>query len=362
MPKTLPQPDLNAGIEPDGRAIRREVARYRAPDPIRSLAQSSITIGGYLCACAAMFVLVEYSYWLALALAPLAAGLLVRVFIVQHDCGHGSYFASKHLNDALGLACSLLTLAPYASWRRQHDGHHTVWNNLDRRDSGADIYSSCLTVDEYRSTGAWPRFWYRACRHPLVANLAIPPLIFLVLYRLPFDMPANWRRERLAVYLTDLMLVPIIGGLGWALGFGRLAEVQLPVIVIASIIGVWLFSIQHRSASTIWTQDRDWDSARAALHGATYLRLPPILQWFTGNIGFHHIHHLNPKVPNYRLQECHEGVGALSRVPALSFRDGLKAPLFTLWDEQRKCMTTFRAAASRHHSSSNPPINRRAFP
>ena len=212
-----------------GHDLRRGIARFQTPVLYNSLTQTLTSIGGYLAVCAAMYATADISYWIVLALAPLAAGFLVRTFIIQHDCGHGAFFRSRRSNDALGFVCSLLTLAPYPSWRRQHAGHHGVWNNLDRRNSGADIYSSCLTVDEYGSLSPWSRRWYRLTRSSIIANVILPPLVFLVLYRLPFDMPAGWRRERLAVYLTDLALVALIGALGLVFGFGRVAEIQLPI-------------------------------------------------------------------------------------------------------------------------------------
>lgn len=321
--------------------LRREVAQFQAPVLHKSLFQLATSIGGFLATCAAMYALFDM-YWVALALVPLAAGFLVRIFIIQHDCGHLSFFRSRRTNDIIGFACSLLTLTPYASWRRQHAGHHGVWNDLDRRQSGADIYSSCLTVEEYRALSPRRRWWYRVTRHPLVANLLLPPFIFILLYRVPFDMPKSWRRERRLVHLTSMALVMTLGGLGLVLGYDRVAAVQLPVLVVASIIGVWLFSVQHRGEWVRWSRHTAWNPTTAALASSTYLRLPGVLRWFTGNIGFHHIHHLNPRVPNYHLQECHMKVAAVCDVPTLSFRDGLRALRFVLWDEECGRMVTFR--------------------
>lgn len=335
------------GAGPNGIGLRREVAAYQIPVLLDSVSQLASSFGGFVGTCAAMHVLAGVSYWLALPLAPLAAGFLVRIFIIQHDCGHHAFFRSRRANDVVGAACSLLTLTPYASWRRQHAGHHGVWNDLDRRQSGADIYSSCLTVAEYAALGRWERRWYRITRHPLVANVLLPPLVFLLLYRLPFDMPRNWRRERMLVHATTLALVALIGGLGLLVGFGQLAAVQLPVTVLAAIAGVWLFSVQHRGDRTVWARHDAWDPTSAALRGSTYLQLPRILQWFTGNIGFHHVHHLNPRVPNYRLQACHERIADRCAVPRLSLLDGLRALRLALWDEDRARMVTFREADGR---------------
>lgn len=331
--------------------LRHHARRFQAPILGKSLSQTVTSFGGFFATCAVMYLLNDVSYWLSLTLVPLAAGFLVRIFIIQHDCGHMSFFRARRANDILGFACSFLTLTPFASWRRQHAGHHGIWNDLDRRQSGADIYSSCLTVAEYRALSPWQRWWYRATRHPLVANILLPPLVFLGLYRVPFDTPRAWRHERRAVYVTDVALVATFGGLGLLLGFGEVAAVQLPIMVLASIIGVWLFSVQHRSETTQWARHDDWDAVSASLQSSTYLRLPAALQWFTGNIGYHHVHHLSPRIPNYRLQECHTSIPALLEVPTLSFRDGLRAVRLVLWDEERGRMVTFKEANSTEDGS-----------
>jgi len=335
---------IATAVSTDPTALRRQVSRFQEPVLHRSLFQLATSFGGFFATCAAMYALTELSYWLALGLAPLAAGFLVRIFIIQHDCGHFAFFRSRRANDAVGWLCGLLTLTPYPSWRRQHAGHHGVWNDLDRRYSGADIYSSCLTVEEYRALSPGQRWRQRALRHPLVSNLLLPPLVFTLLYRFPFDMPKSWRRERRAVHLTTLAVVVLLAGLGLLLGYERVAAVQLPVLVLAAIVGVWLFSVQHRGKKVQWRRHGDWDAVTAALQSSTYLRLPPVLQWFTGSIGFHHVHHLNARVPNYRLQECHEQIPALREVPVVSFREGLRAWRFVLWDEVRDRMVSFREA------------------
>ncbi|MDF1736766.1 MAG: fatty acid desaturase [Minwuia sp.] len=327
--------------------IRQDARPFQTPVLHMGLTQVVTSFGGFFASCAAMYILSGVSYWLALAIAPLAAGFLVRVFIIQHDCGHASFFRGRSANNILGFACSLLTLTPYASWRRQHAGHHGIWNDLDRRLSGADIYSSCLTLAEYQALNPLRRWWFRTTRHPFMFNFLIPPFVFLGLFRVPFDTPTTWRRERRAVHVTNVALLVMFGGLGLLLGFGEVAMVQLPITVLASIIGVWLFSVQHRGETTTWARHAEWNPVSAALQGSTYLRLPAILQWFTGNIGYHHIHHLNPRVPNYRLQECHEALPALRALPTLSFWKGLRAMRFILWDEDRGRMVTFRQARAR---------------
>lgn len=279
-----------------------------------------------------------------LALALPAAGLVVRVFALQHDCGHGSLFRSRRANDAVGRFCSLFTLTPYGHWRRQHAGHHAVWNDLDRRDRGTDIYSTCATVAEYRAMGRWRRLGHRAARHPLVAQLLLPPLVFLVLYRIPFDAPPAWERERRGVHLTNLALAACYGGLCVLLGVGPVASVLLAVMVPASVAGVWLFSVQHRFEGVRWSRHAEWDPVTASLEGSSFLRLPRVLRWFTASLGFHHVHHLAPRVPNHRLEDCHDAHPAFATARVLTLRDALAAPRHALWDEEAGRMVTLKQA------------------
>jgi acyl-lipid omega-6 desaturase (Delta-12 desaturase) len=321
------------------RRLREIAQRYRRPSLPRSLGQLGSTVLPLLALNALMYASLSVSYALTLALAIPAAGFVVRPFIIQHDCGHGSFFGSRRLNDAVGRLCSLLTFAPYGHWRRQHAGHHGIWCNLDRRNSGADIYSSCLTVAEYAAMSPWRRWLYRTAMHPLVSNLLLPPIVFLIVYRIPFDTPAAWWREHVSVHVTNLALA------GLVLGFGAVAAVQLPIIVTAAIVGVWLFSVQHRFETTHWARQESWDAVSAAMHGSSYLQLPAVLSWFTGNIGYHHIHHLDPRIPNYRLRACHREVAeVIEPVPALTLGRALLGAKCKLWDEDHHQMVPFPAA------------------
>jgi omega-6 fatty acid desaturase (delta-12 desaturase) len=322
--------------------LRLALAPFQRAIGWRSLLQIVTAFGPFVAIWIAMYFSLQISYWLTLALALPAAGLVVRIFIIQHDCGHGSFFRSKRANDVVGWFASLITLTPYDNWRRQHAGHHANWNNLDRRESGADIYSTCLTTDEYRDKSRWQRFVYRACRHPAVAHVAIPPLVFLLLYRLPFDTPAAWRKERWSVHLTNLAILAVVMGLGFAVGFGAFAKVQLPITIAAAIVGIWLFSVQHKFERVLWYRKAEWNMTAVSLHGTSLLRLPKILQWFTGNIGFHHVHHLNPRIPNYRLEKCHDATPALQVTPVLTLRNALRASGYALWDEASGRMVRFK--------------------
>lgn len=332
-------------------ALLAAFAPFQGSSPRCSIVQLTSTGLAYLTTLAVMYAAFPVSGWLILTLSPLAAGSMIRLFIIQHDCGHGSYFHSRHANKIAGRLCSLATFTPYDNWRRQHANHHGIWNNLDRRDSGADIYSTCLTLDEYVALPAHRQRIYRAARHPLIAQLLLPPMVFLLLYRMPFDTPKAWRVERRSVHLTNLALAAMLGGSAILFGWRAVLLVHLPIVVLASIAGVWLFSVQHRFESAEWLRQADWSPVRASLNGSSYLKLPRILQWFTGNIGFHHIHHLLPQVPNYRLESCHRALLARSvPVKTLSFGESLHAPGYALWDEMNGRMVRFP-----HIPSTMPP-------
>jgi omega-6 fatty acid desaturase (delta-12 desaturase) len=333
----------NPGAAPDRRTMITRLAVFQTPSLGRSVTQLVITAAPY----AAIVALMYYSYyhitpWLTLALALPAAGFVVRLFIIQHDCGHGAYFHSRWANEIVGRLCSLTTFTPYSLWRRHHANHHAVWNNLDKRPTGGDIYSGCLTLREYEALSPLRQRLYRAALHPLISQLLLPPVVFILLYRIPFDTPKGWAKERMGVYATNLAIGAFLLTMTLLLGWQSVLLVQLPVIAVASIIGVWLFSVQHRFEESLWTRQSDWSAAAAALHGSSWLRLPKLLQWFTGNIGFHHVHHLMPRVPNYRLQAAHYAEPAFAaNVTCLTLWQALRAPRFTLWDETRCAMVRF---------------------
>jgi omega-6 fatty acid desaturase (delta-12 desaturase) len=334
--------DAAESIREATRHWRARLAPFQSPSVGLGLGQVASSVLPFLAIVAAMYATSGLSIWLTLALAIPAAGFVVRVFIIQHDCGHGSFFRSRRANESLGWLCSVITFTPFANWRRQHANHHAVWNNLDRRSGGADIYSTCLTVTEYGALPPLRRRIYRAVRHPLVALILIPPLVFIVLYRLPFDTPAAWRRERLSVHATNLALASILAALMVLFGVWTVLLVQLPIMAIASIVGVWLFAVQHKFDDALWSRQEEWTTTSAALQGSSYLRLPRVLQWFTGNIGFHHLHHLAPRMPNYRLSACHRACPEISgQARPLSLWEALRAPGYALWDEARGRMVRF---------------------
>lgn len=322
--------------------LRAMLAPYTAPKLGKSLLQLATTFVPFFGLVAAMYALSHINPWLALTLAVPAGLLIVRIFIIQHDCGHGSFFRSKAANLWLGRFCSLITFTPFSNWRRHHANHHAAWNNLDRRLEGADIYSTCLTVAEYQALSPFGRWLRRAVRHPIIAHGIVPPLVFLFIYRVAWETPRNWRAERRGVLFTNLAMLVVFGGLALWFGLGRVLLVHAPAVAVASIIGVWLFSVQHRFEEALWARQKNWSSVDAALFGSSHLKLPAVLQWFSGNIGFHHIHHLLPAVPNYRLAECHRICAAMAPgVTTLTLIEALRAPAYALWDEATGRMVRF---------------------
>lgn len=330
----------------DRMGLREAVGLFQQPDATRAIWQIASSVVLYITTLVVMYWSLHLSYWLTLALVFPACGFLIRTFIIQHDCGHGSFLGSKRANDIVGSVCGVLTLVPYENWLRQHAQHHANWNNLDRREHGADIYSACLTVQEYRSRSPTRRLLYRLPRHPLLAHFVFPPLVFLFLYRFPFDTPRTWRSERRSVWVTDVIIAGCITLLGSFVGFRSVAMVQLPIVLFTTIVGVWLFSIQHRFDTARWMRAGEWNFRLAALTGSSYLELPRWLQWLTGNIGFHHIHHLAPRIPNYRLEECYRSSARLREQTPLSLLAALHASSLTLWDEATQKLVRFRDARS----------------
>lgn len=334
----------NHPAEPSDADLRIAAASFARPRRWRSAVQLMTSFGLFLAGCASMYLTAPISAWLTLILAIPTGALMIRVFIVQHDCGHGSFFASRRANTLVGWLCSLCTLTPYGNWSRHHRLHHANWNNLDRTDGGSDIYSTCLTVKSYLEKTGRQRFIYRLVRHPLIANVVLPPFVFLLLYRVPFDTPRGWTRERRSVYFTDAVLFAVFASLSVLFGWREVLLVHVPVVAVASIVGVWLFTLQHRFAGARWAGADRWRFVDAALDGSSWFDLPPVLHWLTGNIGFHHVHHLDQRVPNYQLSAAHAAIQALHPVPRLGLFAGLRATRFTLWDEANGRLVCFKEA------------------
>jgi omega-6 fatty acid desaturase (delta-12 desaturase) len=305
----------------------------------RSLVDVATSVVPYLVLVAAMFAALRVSLLLSLVLVLPASGFLIRAFIVFHDCTHGSFVRSRRANNLIGAAIGLLVWLPFRGWQHEHAVHHATAGDLDRRGVG-DI--TTLTVAEYRALPVWGRVGYRLFRNPVVM-FGLGWLLVLVLKPrfVPRGASARVRRSILA---TDLALAGMVAGSCFVLGWQDYLLVQGPVFLVAGAVGTWLFYVQHQFESTYWQAHVDWRYDRAALEGSSYLKLPRLLQFFTGNIGFHHVHHLSVGIPNYNLQKAHESADDLQAVPELTLWDGLRATRLKLWDENRGRLVTFRAA------------------
>lgn len=308
--------------------------------PIRKLAVGQLvsTLGPLVLIVAAMFATVETAYWATLLLALPAAGLLVRAFIIQHDCGHGSFFASRKLNDFVGRCMSVLTLAPYGLWRREHAQHHASSGNLDRRGAG-DI--DTITVREYVELPLLEKFRYRLYRNPFFLFGLGVPLYFTIIQRLPWFHAVPAREAWRSVIGLNIALAALYVPLLAIFGVTKVLFVALPVLHIASAAGGWLFFIQHQFEETTWDKAEGWDFQVAALLGSSYYDLPKVLNWFTGNIGLHHVHHLNSMIPNYRLQDCLDASPELKSINRLTLRDSLRCARLKLWDEDQRRLVGF---------------------
>lgn len=347
MPDTLASAVSGAEHRPTRdhflRACRPILAAYAKPDRRRAALQLGNTILPLLASMAALIYGLDHGYWLAALLVLPAALFVVRLFVIQHDCGHGSFFASRRANEAAGLVISMLTLMPFSFWRRTHSVHHATSGNLDRRGTGE---IATLTVAEYRSRSPWRKLSYRLYRHPLILFTVGPAYLLLIRYRLPLGLPMRDWQNWLSILGTDAAAIAIIVGLAMVVGVLTSVIALGAVLFLATSIGMWLFYVQHQFEDAYWRRGPAWDFQAAALHGSSFYDLPKLLHWFTASIGFHHIHHLVSKIPNYRLQACYRHVPELRHRKPLTLRASLKSVRLALWDEERQRMVSFRQVAT----------------
>jgi omega-6 fatty acid desaturase (delta-12 desaturase) len=289
---------------------------------------------------AAIALAVEYGYWIALLLAVPAAGFSVRLFMIQHDCGHYSYFHSRWANDLTGQIIGLVTLTPHRYWRDAHSIHHATAGNLDARGIG-DV--TTLTVREYAALPWWRRLGYRLYRNPLVLIALAPTFLFVVKYRLPLDMLRRRWRLLSDVMLSNLLIGLIVVTAGFMMGFGTIALVQAPITLLSATIGVWLFYVQHQFEGTHWAKENAWNFHAAALKGSSYFHMPAVMRWFTANIGAHHVHHLCSRIPSYRLDDCLKRYPELQQINRVTLWQSVRCLPLALWDEERHRLVSFRA-------------------
>ena len=325
---------------PDKRSWPQLLAGYRDPSTARGLLEITVTFLPLVALWALAWTAVQWGHWwLGLLLAIPAAGFLVRLFLIQHDCGHGAFFRHRLANDWFGRIAGVVTLTPYGLWRRAHALHHASSGNLDRRGFG-DI--DTLTVEEYRARPFWGRLRYRLYRHPLVMFGIGPAYLFFLQHRLPVGQMRGGWRPWTSVMATNLAIGLAAAGLIWLVGLKAFLVVHLPIMLMAASMGVWLFYVQHQFELTSWDRNDAWRHDAAALHGSSHYDLPAFLRWFTANIGMHHVHHLSSRIPYYRLPHVLRDHPELRDVGRLTLWQSLRCVPLALWDERRRRLVSFR--------------------
>lgn len=323
---------------------RRVLSGYRTPSAWRGVGELAITAIPFGLAWFGMYLALSRGHvWLyALLLLP-AAGFLIRLFLIQHDCGHRAFFANRQVNDWLGRVLSVITLTPYDHWRRQHAVHHATSGNLDRRGVG-DM--DTLTVAEYMARTRWTRLRYRAYRNPAVMFIIGPIFVFVFQNRLPAGFMREWK-PWVGVMLTNAAVAAAASALIWAVGMKMFLLIHGPIILLGGAVGVWMFYVQHQFDQTYWAKGEAWDVHEAALHGSSHYDLPPVLRWFTANIGVHHVHHLSSQIPYYRLPDVLRDHPELRDTSRVTLRQSFKCVRLALWDEDSRRLISFRELRQR---------------
>jgi len=327
---------------------REIIKKYNSPDTFRSIWQIINSVVPYFLIYYLMYRSMELSYWITLALAVPAAGFLVRMFIIFHDCGHGSFFRSERANRIVGTILGSLAFTPYDRWHNDHAVHHSTVGNLDKRGKG-DVWT--LTTEEYLGLSKGKKFIYRIYRNPVILFLIGPFFLFVIWSR--FTRKKLSPIEKRSVYITNVFLLVYITGMILLIGWKAFVLIQLPVTYLSTSAGVWLFYLQHQFDEVIWTRKHEWDYERMALEGSSYLKFPAILHWFSGNIGYHHIHHLSPMIPNYNLKKCHRENSLFSKKKPVTFIESLRTIRLRLWDEKDGQLISFRKFRSLNIKAAN---------
>ena len=337
-----------AEVMSDLHNLTQSLARYRNPNHGRSIVEVLITVVPFALLWLTMWWSLHIGYGLYLLLSVPAAGFLVRLFMIQHDCGHGSFFRHRSVNDWVGRGIGVLTLTPYDFWRRTHGIHHATSGNLDLRGIG-DI--DTLTVREYLALPRWRRLGYRLYRHPIVMFGIGPTYLFVLRHRLPFGLAREGWTPWISAMATNAAIGLVVAGMMWWLGVGPFLLVHLPITILSAAFGVWLFYVQHQFEHTVWSDGQDWNCATAALYGSSHYDLPAVLRWFTANIGMHHIHHLCSRIPFYRLPTALRHHPDLVNIGRLTLGQSLACVRLVLWDEAARRLISFRELRSRFGSA-----------
>jgi omega-6 fatty acid desaturase (delta-12 desaturase) len=345
LPRVAPDEADHVSTHPDddGRRLARGLAPFRAPSDARALSELAFTAGPLVALWAAAAILVRAGVWPGLLLTIPAGAFLLRLFLIQHDCGHGSFFRHRVVNRWVGRSLGVVTLTPYDDWRHSHALHHASTGNLDRRGFG-DI--DTLTLEEYRARSTTRRCLYRLYRNPLVLFGVGPAFQFFVRHRAPAAIACRAWHSWLSVMATNSAIAMLFGGLILAVGLVPFLAVQLPVTLVAATGGMWLFYVQHQFPSTTWRRGDRWSHREASLHGSSFYDLPPVARWFTANIGIHHVHHLCSTIPFYRLDGVLRAFPELTRLGRLKIGESFGTVRLTLWDEANDRLISFRDAGA----------------
>jgi omega-6 fatty acid desaturase (delta-12 desaturase) len=337
----------------DARAWETVLSAYRKPAIARSVFELLVTAIPFVLLWTLAWAALGVGYWLSLLLAVPTAGFLVRLFMIQHDCGHGAFFRLRATNDWVGRLIGVVTLTPYGYWRRTHATHHATVGNLERRGVG-DI--DTLTVGEYLALSPAGRLVYRVYRHPVVMFGLAPAYVFLLHHRLPADLMRAGRQPWLSTMGTNAAIAAVVGLMAWLIGIGPFLLVDGPVMLIAATVGMWFFYVQHQFEHTRWAHAGDWNIHDASLGGSSYYELPSVLAWFSGNIGVHHVHHLSSRIPFYRLRRVIADHPALAGVGRLTLLQSLRCSTLALWDEGQQRLISFRERR-RGHPQPGPSVS-----
>ncbi len=317
--------------------IKQDVAPYEKSDLKSSIWQLINTVGPLLFLWYAAYVTLSVSYWLTLPITMIAAGFLVRTFIIFHDCCHQSFFKSKLANDILGNITGVLTIILYQKWKNQHAIHHSTSSNLDKRGTG-DIWM--MTVDEYVTAPLLRKLAYRIYRNPVVMFGIGPTFAFLVQTR--FNRKEDRRKERINTYMMNIYVAALYALMCLMVGWQAFVMIQAPIFLISGLLGIWLFYVQHQFEDSYFENEDEWSYVMAAVEGSSYYKLPKPLQWITGNIGFHHVHHFSTRVPNYNLEKVHYAAPSLQKATTITLLTSLQSINFRLWDKHNRKFVSFR--------------------